>query len=178
MVNAERLRNSYVENTGAIDRFGTVVVAYHAQPGRRRKDHRVRVYHPLLHKYADGMHRAVLEGAVLRILDRRGAVVVTISPRQMEAAGRQLDLEVTQDGFLIDPKCETGAVTEALGEAAAGLVPSHMEETAFARVSPKYAKQSMVVFWLDDDNPVVFTSEGGRIPCAVEYPLSRKKRLH
>ncbi len=173
MVNPERLRNSYVANSGAIDMFGTVLIVQNAPNGKRRKDHDVRVYSPVLHEYADGNHQAVLEGATLRILFQK-RVVATLTYRQLEETGPQLDWQVSANGFIFERKIEEREnEIAALKVVAMGVCPDVFNENPRARVDVIHAGRDVVVFWLDDDYAVVFATDGTPIEAVVEYPLAR-----
>jgi hypothetical protein len=167
----ERLRNSYVGNRGKIDQFGTVTIARRCLAGRRRRDHIIRAYSPVLHQYAGDKYWAVLQGAVLEVR-RSGQVVATVRPHQLEVV-EPLERVVTRDGFLIDPLCERSEESVLLGLAASGVDPGEYRKHGWARVNRVYAKQQLIVFWLDDDYAVAFTRDGAPVECVVQFPLAR-----
>lgn len=177
MIEADRLRNSFLADDGRIDAFGTVCLVY-AKAGQRKNAGRVRVHHHLLHKYADGTHRALSTGARISVLNEAGTIVAVISHTHLMPTGPQLDWLTDVNGFVIDTNEPCTDTARDLTKAARGQCPENFDETPRARVDKAYARRRVVVFWLEDDFPLVFTPDGTRLSATVEYPLSARKRVH
>lgn len=171
MMDPEWLRNSYVEG-GVIDRFGTVRIVYNTPPARRRKGNDIRVYSPVLHRYADGKHHVVAVGATLRILNYE-EVVATLSCRQLEPTGPETTAAVLSGGYAVDRALELASAAD-LEAAAAGHQPVTFNENPFVKVDAAWIGRRLVIFWLDNDYAVAFTPDGKPVPCTVEYPLAQR----
>jgi hypothetical protein len=173
MIAASWLHNASLADGGRIDAFGTVRLVHNAAGSREQKTDELRVHHHLLHKYADGEHHAVIVGAQLSVRDESDTGVATISHKYLVPTDEELRGEVDSHGFVIDPKCDRGSVADDLDKVMAGQCPTNFDETPRARVDWKLNR--VVVFWIEDDFPLVFTTDGKAVPATVEYPLSRKR---